>query len=132
MEHFSPNSTQTEKIAHYRRVARAYVEAVNAGDVEAVLACYADDAEVHDPLGQRDFRGKAALREFYEAVAKRGAKMEIVGPICGSFSAAVATPIRSRVPGLEVDCITISEFDDDGLVRNYSAYYGPTDIHPTG
>lgn len=32
-------------------VVHAYVAALNAGDLEAIVALYADDASVEDPVG---------------------------------------------------------------------------------
>ena len=124
----SPDAALETRIEHYRHVSRAYVDAVNRGDLDAILACYAEDAEIHDPVGRRYLKGKAALREFYASVIGR-AHMEIVGPIRGSFGTSVATPLRSRIPGKAIDCITVSRFDDDGLIVEYSAYWGPTDMH---
>jgi len=127
---FHPAAPQEEKLQHYCAVAKAYIDAVNAKDLEAILACYAEDAEVHDPVGQRDCKGKAALRDFYTGVITR-AQMEIVGPISGSFGPVVATPVRARVPGLEIDVITVTRFNDLGLVQEYSAYWGPNNIRKT-
>ena len=47
--------------------ALTYFERVNAGDIEAILALFADDAQVISPLtGEEGIRGTAALRAFYQ------------------------------------------------------------------
>jgi Ketosteroid isomerase-related protein len=47
--------------------ALTYFDRVNAGDVEGILALFADDAQVISPLtGEEGIRGKAALRAFYQ------------------------------------------------------------------
>jgi ketosteroid isomerase-like protein len=47
--------------------ARTYFERVNTGDVEGVLALFADDAQlIHPMTGEAGIRGKAALRAAYE------------------------------------------------------------------
>jgi steroid Delta-isomerase len=47
--------------------ARMYFERVNAGDVEGILALFADDAQLINPLtGEAGIRGKAALRAAYQ------------------------------------------------------------------
>src|SRR6476661_6942704 len=52
-----PKKTETAK------VAKAYFDAINAHDIEAAAACWADDAE--DVLhGQRTFVGPDGIREF--------------------------------------------------------------------
>ncbi len=67
MERFADCTTQLERLAWYRSVARRYLDAVNAGDLEGVLELYAVGAEVADPVFERGFMGKRALRTFYEA-----------------------------------------------------------------
>lgn len=46
-----------------RRAAEAYVESVNAGDVDGLVELFADDAVLFHPLGL--FQGREALRQFY-------------------------------------------------------------------
>ena len=47
--------------------ALTYFERVNAGDIEGILALFADDAQVISPLtGEEGIRGTAALRAFYQ------------------------------------------------------------------
>jgi steroid Delta-isomerase len=131
MEEFSQCTTQLERVAWYKAVARRYIDAVNGGDVDAILACYAEDAEVHDPVFQRTMTGKDELRTFYEGVVQR-AKLKIVGPIRGTFGNAVATPVVARIPGTEIQVITITHFNEEGLVQCYQTYWGPDDMTPTG
>jgi len=47
--------------------ALTYFERVNAGDVEGILALFADDAQLISPLtGEEGIRGKEALRAYYQ------------------------------------------------------------------
>src|SRR5262245_25643464 len=47
--------------------ARTYFARVTKGDVEGILALFADDAQLINPLtGEEGIRGKAALRAFYQ------------------------------------------------------------------
>src|SRR5262245_33983679 len=47
--------------------ARTYFEHVNTGDVEGILALFADDAQLINPMtGEEGIRGKAALRAAYQ------------------------------------------------------------------
>ena len=47
--------------------ARTYFARVTAGDVEGILALFADDAQLINPMtGEEGVRGKAALRSFYQ------------------------------------------------------------------
>lgn len=126
---FSRGMSQEEKIEHYREVVRTYVGAVNGRDLAKILSLYSETAAVHDPVGLRCIEGKPALREFYSGVIER-AQLEIVGTIRGSHTNVVATPVRACIPGYYVDVVTLTRFDEDGLIENYAAYWGPTDMHP--
>jgi hypothetical protein len=122
------DATQAEKVRHYKTVIRTYVDAIRRKDVDAICSLYAEDAQVHDPIGVRDIRGGKAIREFYEGVVTR-AYLAITGPICGSAINAAAVPIRAYVPGFEIDVISVAEFDDAGLILNYTAYWAADDKH---
>jgi hypothetical protein len=127
MNRFSDCGSQLEKLAWYRAMAQRYVDAVNGHDLEGVLACFADDAEVFDPMFERGFMGKRALRMFYEPVVKL-TRLEFAGPIRGSHASVVAAPVVARIPGIEVQVITLTRFNGDGLIQRYEAYWGPDDV----
>ena len=42
-----------------------YVELVDAGDIDAIVALYAQDATVEDPVGQAPLHGIDAIARFY-------------------------------------------------------------------
>ena len=52
---------------HMTDVVQRYVAALNAGDLEGIVALYADDATVEDPVGSEPQRGIAAIRAFMPA-----------------------------------------------------------------
>src|SRR5437868_4525908 len=60
----STASSMDESIALVRR----YVEALNAGDLDALDELFADDFVIHQPAGDR--RGKRAIRDFVAAVRR--------------------------------------------------------------
>jgi len=56
-----PAEQQMEAAAH------AYFERVTKGDVDGILALFADDAQLINPMtGAEGIKGKAALRAFYQ------------------------------------------------------------------
>lgn len=123
---FDPSMPQEEKIAFYQDRARHYIASVNGKDLEAILELFADDAVVEDPVFERQFSGKDALRQFYAGVITR-ARLEIVGPVRGTFGNIVASPVKAYLAGFEIDVITLTTFDDEGRISHYAAYWGPTD-----
>jgi len=54
-------------------VVTAYINAFGAEDLDAIAALFADNAEVHDPVGSEPHKGINAIRAFYgSAVASKG------------------------------------------------------------
>ncbi len=45
-----------------------YLTALADKDLEGILALYADDAVVEDPVGSEPHVGMAAIREFYKGI----------------------------------------------------------------
>lgn len=51
-------------------IAEQYIDAVNAADIERLVALFTADATVRNPTGA--YEGKAAIRGFYESVVFAG------------------------------------------------------------
>lgn len=49
-----------------RTLMENWTAAVRAGDVEAIMACYADELVAYDAIQQLEFRGKAAYRDHWQ------------------------------------------------------------------
>lgn len=119
---------------YMRDIVDQYVTAINAGDMQAVIALYADDAEVEDPAGTVPKRGDAIL-EFYTNAFSGGAKVALSGPVRLSAKAA-AFPFRAEISGpngtvTHVEVIDIFDFDEAGKVEKMTAHFGSTNIKVT-
>lgn len=120
---------------HMSDIVDQYIAAINAGDMPAVIALYADNAEVEDPAGTVPKRGDAIL-EFYNIAFSGGAKVELSGPVRLSVKAA-AFPFRAEISGpngtvTHVEVIDIFDFNEAGKVEKMTAYFGPANIKVTG
>lgn len=116
-----------------KTVMRSYVERLNAGDLEGVLALYADDATVEDPVGADVRRGAAEIRAFYEIAIASGAKLTIVGPQSGSSSDYAAMPLivdlaQPELPKMRLNVIETMRFNAAGKVAEMRAYWGNEDM----
>lgn len=116
-----------------KAVMRSYVERLNAGDLEGVLALYADDATVEDPVGADVRRGAAEIRAFYEIAIASGAKLTIVGPQSGSSSDYAAMPLivdlaQPDLPKMRLNVIETMRFNAAGKVAEMRAYWGNEDM----
>jgi steroid delta-isomerase len=108
-----------------------YVDAFDKGDPEAVVALFAEDATVEDPVGTPLKVGHAAIREFYTASMATGAKLRLDGPIrLATEYAAFAFQVQLTMGGkdLTVDVIDTFKFNAGGKVTEMRAYFGPSNM----
>ena len=116
---------------HMIETVHAYLAAINAGDMDAVMALYADNAAVEDPAGTEPKRGDEILA-FYQNAFAGGADVTLTDTIRVSERTA-AFPFRAIIkkidgPTLTVEVIDIFEFDDAGKVEKMTAHFGPTNL----
>lgn len=116
---------------------RAYIERINAVDLEGVLALFALDATVEDPVGAGVHQGADALRAFYSLALANNAKLFLTGPQVGSSSDYAVMPLRVEVsipdtPVMQIDVIETMRFDDAGKVIEMRAYWGQEDMRVAG
>lgn len=112
---------------------RTYVDRLNAGDLEAVMALYADDASVEDPVGTGARRGTAEIRAFYEMAIASGARLTMSGAQSGSSSDYAAMPVvvdlaQPGMPKMRINVIETMRFNDAGKVIEMRAYWGHEDM----
>jgi steroid delta-isomerase len=58
-----------------------YLEALSQGDVDGIMALYAEQPTVEDPVGSPEKLGRAAVREFYEGAVTIPLKATRLGPV---------------------------------------------------
>ncbi|MBI3782275.1 MAG: nuclear transport factor 2 family protein [Deltaproteobacteria bacterium] len=116
---------------HIRNVLQRYVDLMTAGDHEAIVALYADNASVEDPVGSEPRRGKEQIRELYKNASGR-VRLELEGRVraVGNVGAAAMLAYPAGMDGMVVDTIDIMTFDDNGLITSMRAYWSPDTIHP--
>lgn len=105
------------------QAVETYLAAVSSGNVDQVMALYADNATVEDPVGSEPKSGAAAIRQFYEDAAKMSVNLQSTGPVRCAGNAA-AFPFKLSMQGLEIDVIDVFEFDEAGKVLSMKAYWG--------
>ena len=118
---------------YIRKLYERYPEMVTKGDVEGIVALYADDATIEDPIGQPLHRGIDAIRKFYQAAAGT-VTMKRVGPVHVAGREA-ATPLRVLI-GPEgsakqaLDIISVMAFRDDGKIASMRAFWSFDAMRP--
>jgi steroid Delta-isomerase len=115
-----------------KQAMQAYIDAFNRSDPDAIVALYADDATVEDPVGSPLKRGRAEIAAFYQYAVATGAKLSLAAPIRGSHgdSAAMAFDVALRMPQGQavIRVIDVMTFDAAGKFTSMKAYWGPGDM----
>lgn len=108
-----------------------YIDAFDAGDAERLIALFADDATIEDPVGSDPVRGGEAIAAFYRAGVGVVTKMSLSAPIRGSHAnaAAMAFDFEMELEGQKIrtSAIDVMEFNEDGKIQRMRAFWGPSD-----
>lgn len=122
-----PTPEQMEAAVH------AYVRALNDADLDAIVALYADDAVVEDPVGSPPRVGREAIRAFYAGSVALKLQVALEGPVrVAGQEAAFAFSVRFVHEGrpTTIRPIDVFRFDDAGRVLSMRAFFGSANIHP--
>ncbi|SFR91658.1 nuclear transport factor 2 family protein [Sphingomonas jatrophae] len=111
---------------------QAYVDRTNAGDADGLLALFAPDAVMEDPVGT-PIKQRAEMAQLFRDGAAYGARIDLIGPPRGSHGAeaAIAFDVRFTPPGsprLLIRSLDVCTFDEDGLITSLRGFWGPEDV----
>ncbi|MBF6172134.1 nuclear transport factor 2 family protein [Nocardia blacklockiae] len=112
-----------------RESVERYVQLVGTGPTAEILALYAPDAVIEDPIGSEPRRGHAAIGELYDALAQLQRKTELHAVRATDRHAAVSFTLVTEAGGtrMTLSPIDVMEFDDEGRITSMRAYWGPDD-----
>jgi steroid Delta-isomerase len=118
---------------YIRKLYERYPEMVTKGDVDGIVALYADDATIEDPIGSPLHSGTEAIRTFYKNAAG-SVTMKRVGPVHVAGREA-ATPLRVLIgpaggPKQALDIISVMAFDDAGKITSMRAFWSFDAMRP--
>lgn len=105
----------------------SYIAALNAGDVDAIVALYAADAKVEDPVGTEPKRGHEAIRAFYARSLALPLQVELQGDVRAIESeAAFAFTVAFEYQGKRTVISPIDHmcFNEQGLITSMRALFG--------
>ncbi|MGH8383485.1 steroid Delta-isomerase [Pseudomonas sp.] len=110
-----------------------YVERVDAGDIEAIVQMYADDATVEDPFGQPPIRGREQIAAFYrQGLGASKVNARLTGPVRASHNGCGAMPFRVEMiwngQPCALDVIDVMSFDEQGRIRTMQAYWSEVNL----
>ena len=109
---------------HAERVksVEGYLAAYNARDLTAILAMYAPDATMEDPVGAAPARGRDEIAALYRAGFDMGITLALDGAIRCAGSAAVF-PLCASAGEARLYIIDLFEFDARGQIAGMKAYW---------
>ena len=117
-----------------REVYDKYIAALVRHDLDAVMAMFATNAVLHDPVDAPVRVGLEAIREYFGGINGIRA-CRLAGPMHISADcrhAAVSGYAEMELgEGITIiETIDVLTFDDDGKVSTMTAYWGPTNMRP--
>lgn len=118
-----------------RATVQAYCEAFTAGDRDAYVGLFADDAWIEDPVGTPRHNGPEAIGAFFEMSSSMAESIELrqTGPVrVAAGECAFPMQARPTIGGsvLCVDIIDVMTFSDDGKITTMRAFWDPAEMRP--
>jgi steroid delta-isomerase len=109
-----------------------YLARHGAGDVDGIMALFAEDAVAWDPVDGEPHVGAEAVRAFFTSTHDMVDRLTLTleGPIrCAGSWAAFPMTVDSKVGDtrVELDVIDVLTFDDAGLISEMKAYWNMAD-----
>ncbi|MGH3685415.1 MAG: nuclear transport factor 2 family protein [Pseudonocardiaceae bacterium] len=113
-----------------------YFAAINEGEPAAIVAKFADDAVIEDPVGGTVRVGRDAVEEFAALVVASEMKISVgtlVAAQDGTRAAvALSATFRDTLDAdrrqVSVNAVDVIEFDADARIRRLQAFWGISDL----
>ncbi len=111
-----------------------YIEAFNAADAARVVALFADNASIEDPVGTPLKEGRSEIETFYTYATSVGARLELMAPPRGSHGNSASISFRVHITAQDgrpahIDVTDVMDFDAAGKILRMRAYWGADDYH---
>jgi len=105
-----------------------YFAAVSTLDKAAYLACFSDDAIVHDPYGSRPWQGHEGLGKFFSGMERTWASLTMTPDetyVSGNRLAAIWTAqgISKSNKSAQFAGINVFTVNEEGLITQLEAYW---------
>lgn len=116
---------------HIAQTMQAYVDNITAGDLEAVVALFAENAVVEDPVGSEPAKGHDALRVFYQMACDSVGRMTLDGNVRARENwgacAMLAYP-KGAEDTMVIETLDVMHFDAQGKITAMTAYWGDSNM----
>jgi steroid delta-isomerase len=116
--------------ADMKAALQAYIDGFNADDADAIMALFAEDAVIEDPVGA-PLKSRAEFEVFIRQGVAFGARLSLAAPIRGSHgdAAAMAFVVTFEQDGrtITTNSVDVMTFDAAGKITRMNGYWGPGD-----
>ena len=112
------------------KAVNRYLETLSQGRPDDIVALYADDATVEDPVGGELHIGRQAIRGFYGAIENVKAQTEVFTLRALGNEAAFHWTLTLDFggSGMRIDIISTMTFDAEGKIASMKAYWGQDNV----
>ena len=115
-----------------KKALQDYVDAFNTNDLERLMALFADEAKVEDPVGKPPKIGRQEIEDFYRESMSGEAQLELLAAPRGSFgnAASITFAVHAETDGrsMRIDVTDVMTFDENGKIVTMRAFWGPDDM----
>jgi hypothetical protein len=102
----------------------AFRRAVEAHDLERMMALFAEDAVLHSPITFQPFEGRAAVRQLLGIVLEVFQGFRYTDELAAA-DGTLALVFRARVRDRECEGIDLVRFDASGAIRDLTVFVRP-------
>jgi len=111
-----------------RNAVERYFASWASLDPAAYVACFTEDAVVHDPYGSTPHQGTTSLRDFFRWVVQALQEVRIEADIMHIAGNRAAVVFRGKAVGknhkpVQLDGIDVFELNDAGRITALWAYW---------
>lgn len=109
---------------------RRYVELLQSGSADELVALFAENATVEDPVGSDVRSGRNAIREFFSTLESLDRRTELTHLRIASAEAAFVFTITFSVGDtpMRLQPIDTVVFDDNGAITCLRSYFAASDV----
>ena len=116
----------------YTDAVNTYLHGLTEKNLDGIVALYANDATIEDPVGSEVLEGVEAIKAFYVKALAMDLSAELSGPtrIAGQ---EVAFPFLLTLGGKVqkvMHIIEVFRFNDEGKIQSMRAFWGAENVKP--
>ncbi|OBI32492.1 nuclear transport factor 2 family protein [Mycolicibacter sinensis] len=111
---------------------RRYVSLLESGSADDLVALFAEDATVEDPVGSAVRSGRESIREFFNTLEnlERRTELTLLRVVADEAAFAFTITFTAGDTPLCLQPIDTVMFNANGEIRSLRSYFAPSDMTP--